>query len=166
MALRSDLLLRLGVLAVTLLLGVAVVAVRVSAHTKPLPAKAQLNGLTSQGYPIYGVQIGGRLWGMRVVWGGQTCTGDRTLQWVSDEVIDGTPRFARDGRSFSMTLSRDRYSVRGWTPHETLVLQGTLSADRLAAHGDLRGRINWTKGGRDGGTCESGPVRWHLRAPQ
>lgn len=151
-------------LGATLLLGVAVVAVRATAHRADLPAKSQLNGRTSQDYEIYGVQVGGAMGMVHAVWQG-SCTEGKTLNWVIDNVDSVRVPFKRDGSAFSVVYRRTGYTLRGSTPHETLTLEGVVSADRRSASGTLHGRIAWTKNGHADGGCDSGPVRWKLTAP-
>jgi hypothetical protein len=157
----STLLVRLAVLGVTLVIGV--VALRATGDEERLPAKSQLNGRTSQGYPVYGVQVDGAMAMVHVVWRGR-CSRGRTLGWVVDNVDQAFLPFHRAGRSFSVVDRHPSYSLHGWTPQETLTVRGTVSADRRAASGTLRGRLAFTKGGRAGGSCDSGPVRWKLAA--
>ena len=161
---RSALLLRLAVLGATLLVGVAVLVARGGAEHEALPAKSQLSGRTSQGYPVYGVQVGGAMRMVHAVWRGASCTKGRSLKWAVDNVDAAFLPFSRDGRAFSAVYRRHGYSLRGLSPHETLAVSGRLAADRRSAYGMLHGRVVFSKGGREAGTCDSGPVRWRLAA--
>jgi hypothetical protein len=160
---RSALLLRLAVLGVTLLVGAGVVALRARGNEGEPPAKSQLNGRTAQGFPVYGVQVDGAMGMVHVVWRGR-CTRGKSLRWAVENVDSAFLPFHREGRAFSAVLRRPGYTLHGSTARETLTVSGTLSSDRRSASGTLRGRVDWTKGGRADGACDSGPVGWKLAA--
>lgn len=161
---RSALFLRLALLGVTLLVGAGVVALRATGNGAELPAKAQLNGRTAQDFPVYGVQVDGVMGMVHVVWRGSRCTKGRNVRWAVENVDSAFLPFHRDGRAFSAVLRRPGYTLHGSMARETLTVSGTLSSDRRSASGTLRGRVDWTKGGRADGSCDSGPVRWKLAA--
>jgi hypothetical protein len=160
---RSTLVLRLAFLAVALLVCAGAVALRATGNEGELPAKAQLNGRTAQGFPVYGVQVDGVMGMVHVVWRGR-CTHGKSLRWAVENVDAAFLPFHRDGRAFSAVLRRPGYTLHGSTAHEALTVSGALSADRRSASGTLRGRVYWTKGGRADGSCNSGPVGWKLAA--
>jgi hypothetical protein len=163
MGTRSALLLRLALLCVTLLVGAGAVALRATGNEGELPARSQINGRTTQGFPIYGVQVAGKMGMVHVVWRGR-CTHGKSLSWAVDNVDAAFLPFHRDGRAFSAVYRRLGYTLRGATPHETLTLRGSVAPDRRSASGTLRGRVTFTRGSRIEGTCYSGPVRWQLAA--
>src|SRR3954451_6961 len=158
---RSTLVLRLAFLAVALLVCAGGLALRATGNEEKLPAKSQLNGRTAQGFPVYGVQVDDAMGMVHVVWRGR-CTRGKSLRWAVENVDAAFLPFHRDGRAFSAVLRRPGYTLHGSTAHETLTVSGALSADRRSASGMLRGRVDWTKGGRADGSCDSGPVRWKL----
>jgi hypothetical protein len=164
MGARSALLLRLSLLAVTLLLGVGALALRPSSHHVKRPPRTQLNGRTSQGFVVYGLKGDGRIRGMHLVWRGR-CTGGDTIDAASVNVEDTKIPFRRSGRSFSVASHPLGYArSHGWI-EQTVVVRGKLSANGRSASGTLLAQVAWAKHNRAGGTCNSGPVRWRLATP-
>jgi len=156
---RSALLLRLLVLAVTVAIGVAVVALRPTGGDRERPLRNQLNGKTSQGFPVYGLEHDGKFTGIHLVWRGR-CTDGRRLKWVIQNVQDNRSRFVRDGRRFSVVDRHPGFFPNRWRPAQTITVRGRLSADARSASGTMRAHVAWS-----GGTCDSGPVSWSLVAP-
>ena len=156
---RSALLLRLAVLAVTIAVGVGVVALRPAADHGERPPRTQLNGKTTQGFQVYGLEGDGKLRGMHVVWRGN-CTNGTTVQAASANVEDTHVPFRRSGRSFSVTAHPLGYSRSRGRLQQAIAVRGLISADGRSASGTLRGQVAFA-----GGTCDSGPVSWRLAAP-
>ncbi|HKP91560.1 MAG TPA: hypothetical protein VJT75_16460 [Thermoleophilaceae bacterium] len=161
---RSALVLRLAVLAVTIAIGVAVVGLRPAAPHQDGPLRDQLNGKTSQGFPVYGLEHEGRLTGIHLVWRG-TCTDGRTLKWVIQNVQEERAHFVRDGRRFSVVDRHPGFVPSGWSARQELAVRGGTSADASSASGTMRGHVSWGGAGHAGGSCDSGPVSWSLRKP-
>jgi hypothetical protein len=92
---RALLLVRLALLGVTLCVAVAVYGGRF--RDDPSPTRVQLNGRTSQGFPVWAVRRDGRLREVHLIWRG-TCTHGSSLPWSTYTVRDGEPTFEVYGR--------------------------------------------------------------------
>ena len=156
---RSALLLRLGLLGVTLLIGVGGIALRPTGGDHDRDAgriRTQMNGTTSQGFTVYGLEHDGRIRGMHVVWRGP-CTNGTTVRAASANVEDTKVPFRRSGRSFSVLSHPLGYSRSRGRLRQTIAVRGSMSPDGRSVSGTLRGQVAWA-----GGTCDSGPVSWRL----
>jgi hypothetical protein len=145
---------------VTIAIGVVVVVLRPTDSGGGGPLRNQLNGRTSQGFPVYGLEHDGHLRGIHLLWRGK-CTDGRKLKWVIQNVQDNRSRFARDGRRFSVVDRHPGFLPNRWRPAQTLTVRGGISADGRSASGTLQGHVAWS----EGGSCDSGPVSWRLAAP-
>jgi hypothetical protein len=153
---RSALLLRLAVLAVTIAVGV--VALRPAADRGERRPRTQLNGKTTQGFQVYGLEGDRKLRGMHVVWRGR-CTNGATVDAASANVEDTRVPFRRSGRTFSVVSHPLGYSRSRGRVRQTITVRGSSSADGRSASGTLRGRAAFAAG-----SCDSGPVSWRLAA--
>ncbi len=77
---------------------------------------------------------------------------------VFEERVQG---FDRRGRRFSSRHSF-QYPVDagGWTPMQTVAVEGELSADGSSASGSLTSSTTWWRSGVAGSSCDSTLVRW------
>jgi hypothetical protein len=158
---RALLVVRLALLAVTLCVAVAVYGARF--RDDPSPSRVQLNGRTSQGFPVWAVQRGGRLREVHVIWRG-TCTRGSDLPWSTYTVRDTQPTFEAHGRRFESWVAYRFFGGDGWKAHVTMNVRGGLAANGHAAKGVLVANAWWKRGGEVGGECESGPVSWRVTA--
>jgi hypothetical protein len=163
MTVKSALLLRVVLLvAASVLAAAASVTSRSGGESRQ--SRVQLNGRSTQGFPIFAVERGGRVRAFHMVWRA-ACADGGTLPWAFHTFRESKERFARHGRAFSVARSNEGAPTTGRVPHASEELRGRVSSDGDRAWGEFRGTVVWTRRGRVLTTCSSGPVPWRLRAP-
>jgi len=157
-------LVRFAVLGTALIAATGAWLLHAHAPRESQRAYTQLNGSTDQRFPIWALQRAGAVRRMFVMWHPE-CTGAAIWRWSARE-FNGRYRFRRRGREFSVGEAHDGPRDGDWSSRVSLSVNGALSANGLSASGTLHGHVKWSQAGRTEVTCDTGPVGWHVAAPQ
>jgi hypothetical protein len=158
---RTVFLLRFGIWVLVVVLAVVAFHLRAvrAAQGEHEPSR-QLNGVTSQGMPIWATVDGGRVVTVQMNWRASCRHETGSFPWPAT-FSEPADAFVRDGRRFSAGHTRG-WPERTARPSFSERVEGVLSGDARSARGTAT--LSWTGDRRFPASACRASVRWRASA--